>query len=66
MEKLNNIAQLMDKLAEDYEAVRSGNVSPNVGAAAANVAGKLIKAAATKHEYNKFHGNSSKIKFLED
>jgi hypothetical protein len=56
----------MDKLAEDYEAVRSGNVSPNVGAAAANVAGKLIKAAATKHEYNKFHGNSSKIKFLED
>lgn len=64
--KLNGITDLTNDLKNLYEDCRNEKVDIRNAKEIANVAGKLIKSAALKMEYNSKMGNNSKVEFLEN
>lgn len=67
MEKpTKNIGDLTDRLLEDFDNVRSGKLSLKACKEHANLAGKIIRGATAKLEYNKYMNITTPIKYLED
>lgn len=62
MQTINDLTEDLKKL---YQEAREGKIDHKEVKDLANVAGKLLKSAGLKLEYNKYIGDDSTIDFLE-
>jgi hypothetical protein len=62
---MKNIQDLRDDLLANYEKTKSGEISVGLAKELSNSAGKIIATVKTQLEYNKYIGDTSKIKFME-
>lgn len=61
---INNVEELRAFLANDLERVSSGEITPAVANASANLAGKIVQSVKLELEYNYAAGASPNISFL--
>lgn len=63
---MQNIKQLRESLADNYEKIKSKKMDLKTGKELANTAGKIINSLKVELEYNQLIGTKKKIEFLED
>lgn len=62
---INNMADLIKDLSTAYTSLRQKEMELSEAKEIANMAGKLIKAAAVQLKYNEYMKNNETIPFLE-
>ena len=62
---MNNIKDLTNDLKNVYQEAREGKIEHKQLKELANVAGKILKAAALNLEYNRYQNDNAPIEFLE-
>lgn len=62
---MNNITELREQLASNYNKMYNGQMNLSLGKELANTAGKIIASCAIELEYNKRMGHQERIAFLE-
>jgi hypothetical protein len=62
---MQNITELRDSLIENYNQMKSGEMTINVGKELTNTAGKIINTLKVELEYNEYLELKSGIKFLD-
>jgi len=61
---ISNVEELREFLANDLERVSSGDISPAVANASANLSGKILQSVKMELEYNAMVGSQPQISFL--
>lgn len=61
---INNVEELRAFMAADLERVSSGDITPAVANASANLSGKILQSVKLELEYNALVGHTPNIKFL--
>lgn len=62
---MQNITNLRDSLAENYEAMKNKSMDLKLGKELANTAGKIINSLKVELEYNAMFDKKVVIDFLE-
>ena len=63
---MQNITELRESLAENYEMLKEGKMEIKLGKELANTAGKVINTLKVQLEYNKQMGIKEEIDFLKE
>ena len=61
---MQNIKELRESLADNYEKMKANEMELKMGKELANTAGKVINTLKVELEYNKMVNNKAKIPFL--
>ena len=62
---MQNIKELRESLADNYEKMKANEMELKLGKELANTAGKVINTLKVELEYNKLVGIKPKIPFLD-
>lgn len=63
---IKNVAQLRDKLAENFKNLQDGNLSVPEAEAMSNIAGKMISSAVAQLKMAEITKSPTRVKFLEE
>jgi len=63
---INNVVELRNFLSKELERVSSGEISPAMANASANLSGKILSSVKMELEYNKMTGHNPEIMFIKD
>lgn len=61
---ITNVQELRTFLANDLERVSTGDITPAVANASANLSGKILQSIKLEVEYNQYVGANTNIGFL--
>ena len=61
---ITNVESLREFLARDLERVSSGEITPAVANASANLSGKILQSVKMELQYNAMVGGQPNIEFL--
>ncbi len=62
---ITNVYELRDFMSEELHRLRSGNSTPSMTNASANLCGKIMQSVKMELEYNKMVGATPNISFLK-